>query len=132
MPRNTAFSRWEKILKIHPKTDDTLDDRKFRILSLINDEMPFTMGMLKKIRIFCGEGNYRIELINDEYLLIVKISIAVADRFDDISKFLNRIIPANIVLDLGLDYNTHDTLSKFKHDYLSIYTHYELRNEVIE
>lgn len=40
---NLGLSRWEKILGITPKGTDTLDDRRFRVLTRLNEELPYTL-----------------------------------------------------------------------------------------
>ena len=40
---NLGLSRWEKILGISPKGTDTLDDRRFRVLTRLNEELPYTL-----------------------------------------------------------------------------------------
>jgi len=44
---------------------------------------------------------------------------------------LQRVIPANMIIDLRLIYNQHLTLKQFTHAHLQTYTHNQLRNEVI-
>ena len=38
-----GVARWESMLKISPKDTDTLDERKFRILSRLNQEQRFRL-----------------------------------------------------------------------------------------
>lgn len=46
---NMGLSRWEKILGITPKGTDSLEDRRFRILTRINEELPYTLPQLRNI-----------------------------------------------------------------------------------
>ena len=39
---------WERILKITPKAYDTLNDRKFRILTRLNERLPYTYKEVEK------------------------------------------------------------------------------------
>ncbi len=39
---------WEQILKITPKAYDTLNDRKFRILTRLNERLPYTYREAEK------------------------------------------------------------------------------------
>ena len=56
---NLGLSRWEKILGITPKGTDTLEDRRFRILTRLNEELPYTLPQLRNIlETLCGSGNY--------------------------------------------------------------------------
>lgn len=54
---NVGLSRWEKILEITPKGTDSLEDRRFRILTRINEELltPFrNFGI--SLKPFVGRG----------------------------------------------------------------------------
>ena len=54
---NVGLSRWEKILEITPKGTDSLEDRRFRILTRINEELPYTLPQLRNIlETLCGPG----------------------------------------------------------------------------
>ena len=44
---------------------------------------------------------------------------------------LNRVVPANMVIDLDLLYNQHSDFDGLTHEELSVYTHQQLRDEVI-
>ena len=52
---NMGLSRREKILGITPKGTDSLEDRRFRILTRINEELPYTLPQLRNIlETLCG------------------------------------------------------------------------------
>ena len=60
---NLGLSRWEKILGITPKGTDTLDDRRFRVLTRLNEELPYTLPQLRVIlESLCGAGNYSADV----------------------------------------------------------------------
>ena len=42
---------------------------------------------------------------------------------------LDEVVPANLVIDFGLLYNTHKTLGRLTHKQLSNYTHKQLRED---
>lgn len=130
----TAYGvgRWESILKILPKDTDSLQERKFRILARINEQLPYSMRMLlQQLNTLCGEDGYTVELRGKEYTLLVKVALIAKSNFADVGDLLGRIVPANMIIDLSLKYNQHQTLKKFTHGQLKRYTHTELRNEVI-
>ena len=128
---NGVFRR-EQMLKISPKSTDTLDDRKFRLLTRENEQLPFTMrGLERQLATLCGDDGYNVELQGDIFNLIVKIALTAKSMFNDVVDLLDRIIPANLTIDLDLEYNQHITLSGFTHRQLSAFTHDQLRNEVL-
>ena len=128
-----GVSRWEKLLKISPKATATLDERKFTILSKLNGQLPFTIRRLEEILMeFCGEGNYLIDLDHNNYILNVKLGLSAKSKFDDVTVMLRRIVPANLIINVSIMFNTHRVLSAYTHRKLSEYTHYGLRNEPIK
>ncbi len=130
---NLGLSRWERILGIVPKATDALEERRFRILTRLNEELPYTLPQLRNIlRTLCGEGNFRAEIEAGSYELIVKIGLAAKRHFKDVEALLERISPVNLVINLSQLYNTHADLSRLTHGQLAAYSHYDLRNEVLK
>lgn len=128
-----GVGRWEKILGIIPKATESLDARKFRILTRLNEQLPYTMRTLKQqLEALCGKDGYSIELYNDVYTIEVKVNLIAKSNFDDVDALLQRVIPANMIIDLGLMYNQHSTLKQFTHAHLQAYTYNQLRSEVLE
>lgn len=127
-----GVSRWEKLLKITPKATATLEERKFTILTKINEQIPFTITTLEEqLKSLCGgEQNYRVELDANAYHLKVLIAVAAKSMYDDIGLFLRRIVPANLTIEMGYLYNRHMDFRPFTHGEMSNYTHEELRNDV--
>jgi hypothetical protein len=127
-----GLKRWENILKIKPLDTDTLSDRKFRILSRLNEQLPYTYNNLDaQLTLLCGKGGYRLNLDNREYALTVKVALTAKKKFSEVGNLLARVVPCNIVISLLLLYNQHKTLHQFTHTQLSKYSHKELREEVI-
>ncbi len=125
-----GIKRFEELLKITPKVTDTLEDRQFRVLARYNSTIPYTFENLKKqLTILCGEDGFSCELFNEEYLLKVRVELFVKVMYQEVEKLLEKILPANIVVDLDLRYNQYKTLERFTYGELSEYTHEFLRNE---
>ena len=65
-----GVERWEKSWESKPKGTDTLDARKFRILSRLNEQLPYTLPVLKSmLQSLCGEDGYSVEVQNELYTL---------------------------------------------------------------
>lgn len=127
-----GVSRLEKILKIVAKGTDSLDDRKFRILTRLNEQLPHTYRTLQnQLANLCGEDGYTLTLNHSQYTMTVRVALTAKSNFNDVDALLQRVTPANIVIDLSLMYNQHQTLAQLTHQQLSAYTHDQLRNEVI-
>lgn len=127
-----GIRRWEKILSITPKGTETLDTRRFRIKTRLNEQLPFTIPVLnQQLATLCGPDGYSVKMERGTYVLYVKVALVAKSNLEDVDNLLKRIVPAEIVIDLTLKYNTHDVLAEFTHVELSAYTHEELRSEVL-
>lgn len=127
-----GIARREKMLKIIPFADDSIEDRRFRVLSRWNDKLPYTYRvLLNKLNQLCGENGYTIALNNNEYTLNIKIELTKKRMFDEVNIMARRIAPANLVIKVELRYNQHSTLKNFTHRQLSAYTHKQLREEAL-
>lgn len=94
-----GVKRWEKILNIYPKTSDTLEIRKFRILTLLNRHLPYThRTLIQMLNTMFGEGNFEIKLNYNEYTLSVEFKAAPLDWkvYQDTMK---EVIPCNLVFE---------------------------------
>lgn len=126
-----GVARWEKILGITSKATATLDERKFTILSRINEQIPFTLRTLEEaLDSLCGSDGYSVQLKENEYTLIVKVALVAASNYNDVKNLLDRVVPANMVIRLEVLYNPHNIFKASTHQELNAYTHYQLRNEV--
>lgn len=106
-----GLRRWERILGILPKDTDTVAYRRDRIISRLNEELPYTLKQLRKmLDALCGKDNYSIYL--SDYRLFVSVSVAAKQRFGDVSSLLERITPQNIFLDIQQQYNTWGEVKK--------------------
>lgn len=128
---SVGLSRWEKILKIAPKGTDSIEDRRFRIMTRINEELPYTIPQLRStLETLCGAGNYSAEVEEGTYQLVVKIGLEAKNNFSDVEALLDRVVPQNMIVNLLLLYTTHAELGDRTHEQLSASTHNQLRNEV--
>lgn len=124
-----GVKRYEKILGINSKSSYSLDERKTAILIKMNEQLPYTLPVLKnQLNNICGEGFYDIELDYDNYYLKVSLGLKSKNSYDDVVSLLKRIVPANILLETVILYNQHKMLSRYTHKELAKNTHYNLRN----
>lgn len=129
---DNGCKRWESIMEINAKDTDDLDYRRFRILSKLNEQLPYTYRMLElQLRTLCGDDGYTLVLRNNEYTLVVKIALTSKNKYSDVESTLRKYVPANIVIDVSLMYNTHEVIATFTHEQLAKYSQHELREEVI-
>lgn len=127
-----GVAQWEKMLKIVPMETDTLEDRRFRIINRFNAQLPYTYNMLEyHLTQMCGPEGYKMSFDAAAWTLIVKIALTSKKQFDEILKLIEQMIPANLILDYDLLYNTYGNLSRFTHAQLAAYTYGALRDEVL-
>lgn len=94
-----GIARFENLLGITPKPDDTLDARKSRVITRWNDSIPYTYkGLKEKLNVMCGEGNYLLIPNFNEYGLEIVVSLPLSGQADELDYMLSYMIPANIVV----------------------------------
>jgi uncharacterized protein YmfQ (DUF2313 family) len=127
----SGIKRWEGIVGITPKDTDTLDERRFRILTKMNQELPYTITKLQEVlTTICGAGNFSINLQPNVYHIEVRLALANKNNYNDVVDVLKKMIPANMTQWVQIMYNSHRVVGKFTHAELTSYTHEQLRNEV--
>jgi Uncharacterized protein conserved in bacteria (DUF2313). len=127
-----GIKMFENLFGIQALDDDTLDNRKFRILSVWNNAIPYTAKVLReRLELLCGKGGYFLDIGYDSYKITVKVALVSKKNYDSVGNLLQNMVPCNMVIDLSLLYNQHLTLHQFTHAHLHNYTYGGLREEVI-
>lgn len=128
-----GVKRWERIMKITPKSSETLEDRRFKIINRYLNKLPYTMTTLKQLlNTLCGENGYKVEYDNLTYTLKIRLELTVKNQLDEVIRNLKYIIPTNIVQDISLLYNQYQTVGKFTYNQLSKFTYAQIREEAIK
>lgn len=128
-----GIERWEKILSIVPKGAESLETRRFRIKTRLNEQLPFTLRSLQQsLEALCGEDGVRVNFDVGSYQLVVRIEYAARANYDDVRAMLERVAPANIVVNLDVKYNSHESLEDFIHEELAEYTHAQVQYDVLK
>ncbi|KOP78665.1 hypothetical protein AMS59_12685 [Lysinibacillus sp. FJAT-14745] len=127
-----GVERYEKMLKLNVLATDTIETRRFRILTRYQEQAPYTYRVLKQLLdSLLGEGQYELKRDVEAKILSVKIELTVKGMFDSVVVMLERITPQNMVLTVQLRYNQHNTLARYTHAQLAAFTHKQLREEVM-
>ena len=112
---------------------DTLDVRKFRILTRLNQELPYTVQKLKQVLSnICGNDMFSIEVNAAEYYVNIKLGVENDSNYQEVVNVLTKMLPANMIQYVTVMYNNNSVLSPFTHTQLVAYTHDQLRKEVFE
>ncbi|MFJ3389960.1 putative phage tail protein [Lysinibacillus sp. NPDC086135] len=124
--------RYEKMLKLKVPATDTIETRRFRILTRYQEQAPYSFRVLKQLLdSLLGVGQYELKRDVAAKTLSVKIELTVKGMFDAVVVMLERITPQNMVLTVQLRYNQHSTLVRFTHAQLAAFTHEQLREVVM-
>lgn len=127
-----GLSRQEKMLKLNVPATDTIETRRFRLLSRYQEQAPYTNTVLKQLLdSLLGEGKYYYERNVAEKWLTVKLELTVKGQFEAVELMLERITPQNMILSVELRYNQHSKLTQYTHAQLAAFTHRQLREDVI-
>lgn len=128
-----GIERREKILGLTPYYDDTLESRRFRILSQWNSSLPYTQkALLNLLERLCGEDGYKFEIDFGNYSLKVGLALSVKRMEQEVTTKIRKMAPANMIVKVELMYRKHEALKTYTHEQLAAYTHYALREEEIK
>ena len=128
-----VIERWEKIVGITPKITDSLNERRNRILYMMQVTLPYTEGTLKHIYLsnIVGEGNYKVTVDPVNCTIEVLLNPGAQTQWDDIVQMLDTMLPANMVLTMGYMGTTNRFLENYTHDQLAEYNHDYIRDELM-
>ena len=129
----TGVARHEKMFGLKPANSDNLQNRQAKVLERYTNTVIYTMrGFVERLNAICGAGNYTVQLIPEEYRINVLLDISVGKLVNTIGSMMGDMIPANMLCTYTVDYNKHDLFSQYTHQFLSQFTHDELRSEPME
>lgn len=94
-----GISRFEKMLDIHPASDDTLEVRRRRVQARWLNSLPYTIKSLKDLLFNLYGKNYAVsENFNEGYTLIITLYFLPEGENTEINEILEKIIPENLIL----------------------------------
>ena len=125
-----GVKRWEKILKITPKQSETLEDRRFRIITRYLTKLPYTKRSLHTIlATLCGENGYKLNIDHKNFVIKVRVALRAKHKIDEVGFTLRKVVPANMILDIDLLYNNQKLLHALTHRHLAKFSYKGLREE---
>lgn len=128
-----GIERWEKLLGIVPPKDAAVAERRRVVQLRLSEQLPFTLPRLREMLSgVVSEDEYILELMPDEYCLRVRLALSGKGSLNEIKEVLRRVVPANILLDMMLLYNTHGIVGGKTHGELAALSHREIREEVFD
>lgn len=97
-----GIERFEKMFGIVPRPGATLEERRERILAVLNARAPYTFRSVRRmlIEIIGAENLVRYSYDNDSYELAVYVDSSQQGLDDSINDLFNITLPANVILRL--------------------------------
>lgn len=127
-----SIRRYEEMLGMQHFSSESLEERRFKILSKWIRTIPYTRNVLKKrLDLLCGEEGYLLE-VEPWKKIAVRVALKNKSSFLEVKELLEEFVPCNMVIELQLLYNKHETLKRFTHQQLSARSHGQIRNEVLD
>lgn len=126
-----AIERWERIFGLETYTTDTLDQRRGRILAAITRKLPYTMrALLNMLEALLGKGNFAATVNPVTSTLTVLVNVRVAHQLNDVRQLLTAVVPANLGVEIGNLYSTHERLAGYTHGELAAFTHKYIQEQL--
>lgn len=100
-----GIQRWEEMLKIIPKSKETLEDRRSNILAKINSILPYTIRRLKQILDLKFGKDNAIPITTKNYELIINFNNEIELNAKTMRALLRAIIPANLIFKIIISWN---------------------------
>lgn len=125
--------RWEAMLGLQPKDTETLDDRKFRIKSYMIGDRPYTFrALLQRLEQLCGgKDNFSAVRYPAQYKIVASVALTAKGQLKEVRDAMERMLPYNMTFECGLKYNQYQTLGNMTYGEMTVYTHNQLREEVL-
>lgn len=96
-----GIARFEKIMKILPSSEDTLESRRARVQSRWFDMIPYTMKMLiKKLTTLCAGTNFTITKNYENYRIEIMTHLELFGQVEELELIVTEMIPCNMVTGL--------------------------------
>lgn len=116
----------EKEMGLKGQDDDIVNEKRFRILGMENEQTSYTLATLKRrLEQIVGKGMVEISVLDST----VKVRVALTQKktIDFVKNVLEDIVPLDMLIDADVMWNTHSMLSSYTHAQLKEHTHAELK-----
>lgn len=109
------------------------DDKVFKIKTVLLDKRPYNrVNVREMLSSLCGENGYSIGFDEVNKIVSAKIDLGKKNQFTAVYELLDKVIPADMMLNVELLYNLYGDLSAKTHGELSAMTHEELRSDILQ
>ena len=95
-----GLSRWEKMLHITPKATDTLETRRIRIKTRLNNFTPYTFRVFMRMMKHLADGEpFEVYLDPGSYLMRFMLQWGMNGKIESLEWLIEEILPENIAID---------------------------------
>ena len=89
---DAGCARWERLLGLPVVHGGDLAQRRFRIMTRMNEQRPFTMARLgEMLRGLCGEEGFTLALDGADFLLTVRLALTARQMLSDAAALLDAL-----------------------------------------
>ena len=97
----SGLSRFEKILKVYPATEDTIESRRSRVQARWNSTIPYTERMLiEKLTVLCGGNNFTLTKKYDCYKIEIEVSLEMYGQIEELERMVGDMVPCDMVVEI--------------------------------
>lgn len=95
-----GISRFEKILKILPFKEDTLESRRSRVQNRWFNDMPCTLRTLVyRLTTLCADHGFTLtKYFTDAYTLEIYTDLELFGQVEELERIIGSVIPCNLVV----------------------------------
>lgn len=95
-----GISRFEKILKIFPSKEDTLESRRSRVQNRWFNDMPCTLRTLVyRLITLCADHGFTLtKYFTDAYTLEIYTDLELFGQVEELERIIGSVIPCNLVV----------------------------------
>lgn len=95
-----GISRFEKILKILPSKEDTLESRRSRVQNRWFNDMPCTLRTLVyRLTTLCADHGFTLtKYFTDAYTLEIHTDLELFGQVEELERIIGSVIPCNLVV----------------------------------
>lgn len=123
--------RWENILKISPATDDSWDDRRFRVKTKVLERLPYSYRVIiNKLETLVPDG-LSVSIDNNRLHLDISLALRSVKMLADVEEMVEKMLPLNMTFTIIILYNQYSIyINRWTHGQMHAYTHEQLRSNI--
>ena len=94
------IEKWEKLLKLFPRSEDSLDDRRLSVKRKISERLPYSYRVIqRRIKELCDNG-FKLWISDDRTEMVVTTSLRAERQIEIIEELLENLLPLNVSYEL--------------------------------